>query len=82
MSNTNKDRSYYFSYQRGEDNFSNACDDRGFVDPMTTHFSFQKVYFGRYRHNNVFRPSHIHCNLFPLVSSCSRYYPFQSAYSY
>ena len=53
MINFTRDRSTSSLSRRREETFSASGDVRGGVDPRTTHFSSQKVYFSIDRHEKV-----------------------------
>ena len=61
------------SYLSLEDYYSADGDGRGGVGPTTTHFPFQKFYFGRDRHD-IFFPYHIYCTKTHVASYLSMYY--------
>ena len=64
------------------DQSSTDGDGRSFVGPRTFHCFFQKVYFGRDRHDEGFRPYQSHRTEFPLVSYFGRSYPVEASGGY
>ena len=58
---SNQCKSSSLLYLSREGQFSTSVGGRGDGGCSTTHFSSQKVYFGRDRHDGGFQPSQNHC---------------------
>ena len=69
-------------YLRREDQFRTSGDGRGGVGTNTTHLSYQKVDFGRDKHDGGFQPYWRHCTAPPMALFLSKYYTVGSSVSY